>query len=102
MRDSWSFATQQDHTTEDGTIEQCAKTGLENGNPAALWNGKKIVAVFACNPRMTLANYAASKVDVQGFWAGFKKDDVKSFVPRKIRLQGTKVWNKVDCQYLHE
>lgn len=102
MRDSWSYATENDHVGEEGTVKQCATTGLRNGNPAALFNGKKLTAVFACNPRTTLADYAAQKVDVQGFWAGFKKDDVKSFVPRKIRRQGAKNWDDVECQYLHE
>ena len=103
MRDSWSQATESDHVHDDGEIKDCARKCLLEGHPAALYDGKKkIVAVFACNPKKTLANYAAQKVDVQGFWVGTKKDDARSFVPRKIRIQGAKVWTDVECEFMGE
>lgn len=102
MMDSWHNAENNDHKTQDGIVEACASACLKSGQPAALFNGKKITAVFTCDPKPTLADYAARDVEVQGFWVGHKKDEVASFVPRKIRGKGETRWVEVDCATLHE
>ena len=99
MMNSWGN-TKQDHMMADGNVmKSCATTCLQGGQPAALFAGNQITAVLACNPRNTLAQYAAQDVEVQGFWAG-SGSDVKPFVPMKIRT-GSGSWQEVDCANMH-
>ncbi len=74
---------------------------LRGGQPAALFADNEIQAVFGCNPRATLADYAAQEVDVQGFWGGSKEDDARTFIPAKIRKKGESEWKDVDCATMH-
>ena len=99
MMNSWNN-TGQDHMMPDGNVQKsCATMCLTGGQPAALFAGNQVTAVFACNPRATLASYAAESVEVQGFWAG-AGSDVKPFVPTRIR-KGTGAWEDVDCATMH-
>ena len=99
--DSWAN-TKNDHMMPGGKIQKsCAVMCLKGGQPAALFSGGKITAAFACNPRATLADFAADSVEVQGFWAGDGKD-VKAFVPQKIRAQGSSSWQDVNCATMHQ
>ena len=99
MMGSWGN-TGQDHMMPNGkTQKSCATMCLRGGQPAALFADNKVTAVFACNPRATLASYAADSVEVQGFWAG-TGSDVKPFVPTKIR-SGSGAWKDVDCATMH-
>ncbi len=99
MMNSWGN-TKQDHMMADGNMQKsCATMCLQGGQPAALFAGNQVTAVLACNPRPTLAAYAAESVEVQGFWAG-AGSDVKPFVPTRIR-KGTGAWEDVDCATMH-
>ncbi len=99
MMNSWAN-TKQDHMMPDGNVQKsCATMCLQGGQPAALFASNQVVAVLACNPRPTLANYAAQNVEVQGFWAG-SGPDVKTFAPTKIR-SGSGSWQDVDCATMH-
>jgi len=99
MMNSWGN-TKQDHMMADGNVmKSCATMCLQGGQPAALFAGNQVTAVLACNPRNTLAQYAAQDVEVQGFWAG-SGSDVKPFVPMKIRT-GSGSWQEVDCANMH-
>jgi hypothetical protein len=96
MMDSWAN-TKNDHMMPGGkTAPGCATMCLKGGQPAALFDGEKISAVFACNPRATLANFAAQEVDVQGFWG-----PNNTFVPEQIRAKGSADWSAVDCATMH-
>jgi len=104
MMNSWYNATHDDHKTPEGPKEHCATMCLKNlGQPAALFdaNKEKMVAVFACNPAITLGDYAAQDVEVQGFWAGAASDSPRAFVPTKIRAAGGSAWNDVSCAEMH-
>lgn len=59
MMDNWHNAKNNDHMRPDGTAKQCATMCLQMGQPAALFASNDLKAVFACNPRSTLANFAA-------------------------------------------
>lgn len=99
MSGKWVNA-EEDHMMPDGkTQPSCATMCLRGGQPAALFDGNGITAVFACNPRATLANYASQEVEVQGYWAGDGKD-VNTFVPLKIRA-GSGSWQDVNCATMH-
>ena len=50
---------------------------------------------------LNLYKFAAKDVEVQGWWAGQKKDTVKTFVPVKIRLKGTSDWTDVETAQMH-
>ena len=99
--DSWHNAENNDHMTPNGKQPSCAEMCLRGGQPAALFADGKIRAVFACNPRATLADYVAQDVDVQGFWAGGNTGGVSTFVPKKIRKAGSGKWAEVDCATMH-
>jgi len=104
MMDSWHNATHDDHKTPDGPKPSCATMCLKNlGQPAALYDadGEKMVAVFACSPQHTLGDYAATEVEVQGWYAGAKGDNPRAFVPTKIRDAGGSDWNDVTCAVMH-
>ncbi|MFQ5671339.1 MAG: hypothetical protein ACE5HD_12620 [Acidobacteriota bacterium] len=103
LMNSWGNALHEDHMTPDGKKANCAKMCLLGGQPAALFDteGQSIEAVFACNPRATLAEFATQDVEVMGFWAGSKKDKGRSFFPQKIRKAGSGTWKNVDCATMH-
>lgn len=101
MMANWHNAEHDDHMTPDGEKKACATMCLKGGQPAALFTGDRIEAVFACNPRATLADFAAEEVDVQGFWAGSSDDATRTFVPAKIRAAGSSSWQSVDCATMH-
>lgn len=101
MMDSWTNAENDAHMTPDGKKAGCASMCLKGGQPAALFAKGKVIAALACNPRATLANYAAKDVELKGFWAGAKKDDARSFVPEQIRTPGGQ-WQAVDCATMHD
>lgn len=92
--------TKEDHMVEGGKMQKdCATMCLKSGQPAALFSGSTLTAVFACDPRQSLANYASQQVEVQGFWGGDGKD-LKTFVPQKIRA-GSDAWKDVACAEQH-
>lgn len=100
MMNAWKN-TEQDHMMADGKMQKdCATMCLKGGQPAALFSAGKISAVFACNPRATLSEFAAQQVEVQGFWAGDGRE-VKTFVPQKIRAKGSGSWRDVNCETMH-
>lgn len=99
MMNSWHNAESNDHMTPNGPQKQCATMCLKGGQPAALFDGGKITAVLACNPRATLSDFAAEKVELTGFWAGDGKL-VKTFIPQQIR-SGAGAWQEVDCATMH-
>ena len=99
MMGNWHNAENEDHMTPDGEKKACATMCLKGGQPAGLFNGDDIAAVLACNPRGTLADYAAEDVQLQGFWAGGA--GTKTFVPTKIRKQGSGKWQAVNCATMH-
>lgn len=101
MMDSWHNAANDTHKTPDGEKPGCATACLKGGQPAALFTGDELAAVFACNPRATLSEYAAQEVEVQGMWAGSGSDGAKSFVPSKIRAAGSGEWQDVNCATMH-
>lgn len=85
----------------DGKVNPgCAAMCLKSGQPGGLFANGKIAAVFACSGGPTLSQYAAKKVELQGFWAGDGKD-VKTFVPTKIR-EGAGAWQEVVCAEMHQ
>ena len=98
MMDNWRNV-EDNHMMPDGEMKSCATMCLKGGQPAALFSGGQIAAVFSCNPQATLSNYAAKSVEVQGHWAG-TGSDVKPFVPMKIRSRGG-AWEDVNCATMH-
>ncbi len=97
MSGKWTNA-KDDHMMPDGTKKGCGTMCLKGSQPAGLFDGKTISAVFACNPAATLSAYSGKQVEVQGFWAG--DDSVKTFVPAKIR-EGSGSWQDVQCATMH-
>lgn len=91
----------QDHMTEEGYQEACATMCLEMGQPAGLFADDKLEAVFACNPRATLVDFAAKDVEVRGFWAGGPNDGARTFAPMQIRETGSRDWKQVECAEIH-
>ena len=87
-----------DHMTPEGAKKGCGTMCLKGSQPAGLFDGKTVTAVFACNPAATLSAYSAKQVEVQGFWSG--DDTLKSFVPAKIR-EGSGAWKEVQCTTMH-
>ena len=103
MMDSWYNATHDEHKTPDGPKPNCATLCLKNlGQPAALYDAEdqEMTAVFACNPALTLGDYAAQEVEVKGFWAGADSQAPRAFVPQKIRTSGGE-WQEVTCAQMH-
>ena len=101
MMDSWYNAENNEHKTPDGPAPGCAEMCLRGGQPAGLFDDNKVVAAFGCNPRNTLADFAAQDVEVMGFWGGSKKDAARTFIPTKIRGDGGGDWKDVDCATMH-
>ncbi len=102
MMGSWHNAEHNDHMSPEGKKPNCAEMCLRGGQPAALFADGQIVAVFACNPRATLADFAAQEVEVRGFWAAQEKEGLPTFVPQKIRKAGAGRWQDVDCATMHK
>jgi hypothetical protein len=97
MTGMWANS-KDDHMMEDGTMTKgCGAMCLGSGQPAGLFDGKTVSAVFACNPAMSLSALSGKDVEVQGFWAG---GSVKTFVPVKVR-QGAGDWADVKCSEMH-
>lgn len=98
MMGKWMNA-KDDHMMEGGKMQEgCGTMCLKGSQPAGLFDGSTVTAVFACNPALTLANYSGKQVEVQGFWAGEKT--VQTFVPMKIR-EGSGEWTDVQCATMH-
>ena len=98
MMNNWRNV-EDNHMMPTGEMKSCATMCLKGGQPAALFSGGQITAVFSCNPQATLSNYAAQSVEVQGHWAGAGAA-VKPFVPMKIRAGGGS-WEDVNCATMH-
>lgn len=100
----WVNAKSDHHMTEEGRKPNCATLCLKSGLPAALFDASSetIMAVFACNPRPTLADYAVQEVEVQGFWSARQGDGLNTFVPEKIRPAGSTSWTDVNCGAMHD
>ncbi len=101
MTDSWHNAENNKHKTEEGVKPACAEMCLRGGQPAGLYANGRIEAGLACNPRMTLADYAAQEVELQGYWGGGKYDRMRTFIPQKIRKKGEGEWKTVNCLTMH-
>ncbi len=101
MMDSWTNADNDEHMTPKGKAPGCATMCLKGGQPAAVFAKGKVIAALACNPRATLADYAAQDVELKGFWGGSKKDAARAFVPEQIRTPGGE-WKPVDCATMHD
>ncbi len=98
MMGNWMNA-KDDHMMEGGKEQKgCGTMCLKGAQPAGLFDGKTVNAVFACNPSATLSAYSGKQVEVQGFWAGEKS--VQTFVPMKIR-EGSGTWKDVQCATMH-
>ena len=98
MMGKWGNA-KDDHMMEDGTMQKgCGTMCLKGSQPAGLFDGTTVSAVFACNPAHSLAAYSGKQVEVQGFWAGDKS--VQTFIPMKIR-EGSGSWQDVQCATMH-
>ena len=89
------------HMTPKGEIASCATMCLKGGQPAGIYSDGKITATLLANASLNLYKFAAKDVDVQGFWAGNGKNEVATFFPQKIRLQGTKEWTDVQTAQMH-
>ncbi len=89
------------HMTPKGKMESCATMCLKGGQPAGIYNDGKIAASLLANPSITLYKFASKEVEVEGWYAGNKKDKVKTFFPERIRLKGTKEWTKVVAAEMH-
>ena len=63
MMNNWRNV-EDDHMMATGEMKSCATMCLKGGQPAALFSGGEITAVFSCNPQATLSNYAAQSVEV--------------------------------------
>jgi hypothetical protein len=98
MMGTWVNA-KDDHMMPEGMKKACGTMCLRGLQPAGLFDGETITAVFACNSRATLSNYSGKQVEVQGFWAG--EDTVKTFVPTMIRNAGSGEWEEVQCANMH-
>ena len=98
MMNNWRNV-EDNHMMPTGEMKSCATMCLKGGQPAALFSGGQITAVFSCNPQATLSNYAAQSVEVQGHWAGAGAA-VKPFVAMKIRSGGG-AWEDVNCATMH-
>ena len=101
MMGSDANALNDEHMTPNGKVASCATMCLKGGQPAGIYSDGKIVATLLANASLNLYKFAAKDVEVQGWWAGQKKDTVKTFVPAKIRLKGTSDWTDVETAQMH-
>lgn len=102
LMDSDHNAVNNEHKTPDGMVESCATNCLKGGQPAGIYSDGKIQALLLANPSVNLYKFATKTVDIQGWWAGDDDDEVKSFVPAKIRLSGTADWTEVKTRAMHD
>jgi hypothetical protein len=77
---------------------ECARMCLRGGQPAALFDGQEVSAIFICNARTTLAEYVTEAVEVEGYW-GYRP--AKTFFPERIRRPGDEEWQMVGCATMH-
>ncbi len=89
------------HMTPNGKMESCATMCLKGGQPAGIDTKGKLTATLLANASLNLYKFAAKDVEVQGFWAGKKKEHVKTFMPAKIRIKGTTQWTDVEATAMH-
>lgn len=89
------------HMTPKGEMASCATMCLKGGQPAGLYEDGKLITSLLANASLNLYKFAAKDVEVQGFWAGTKKDKVATFMPAKIRLKGTTEWTDVQTAAMH-
>lgn len=94
-------ATNDTHMTPDGPKESCATMCLKSGQPAGLYSDGKITATLLADASKNLYKFAAQEVELEGFWAGKEDNDVKTFVPAKIRAKGGKKWTEVKTGGMH-
>ena len=74
---------------------------LKGGQPAGLYSNGKITATLLADASQNLYKFAAKDVEIEGFWAGNKKSDVKTFFPAKIRAKGSTKWTEVKSSAMH-
>ena len=84
--------------TKEATAAECARRCLKGGQPAALFDGESILAIFMCNARTTLADFAAEHVEIEGYWS---HKDARTFVPFKIRRHQEDEWQSVSCATMY-
>lgn len=101
MMGSDNNALNDTHMTPKGEMASCATMCLKGGQPAGIYSDGKITATLLANASLNLYKFAAKDVDVQGFWAGNDKNESATFMPAKIRLQGTKDWTDVQAAQMH-
>ena len=89
------------HKTPKGDVAQCATMCLRGGQPAGIFKDGKITTVLLANASLNLYKFAIKNVEIQGFYAGSPKDEVKTFFPEKIRLKGTTDWTDVQTAEMH-
>ena len=89
------------HMTPDGPKKRCATMCLKGGLPAGLYSDGKISAALLADASKNLYKFAAEEVEIQGYWAGEKDNDVKTFVPAEIRSKGSEKWTKVETGGMH-
>lgn len=89
------------HMTPNGKMENCATMCLKGGQPAGVYSNGKLTATLLANASLNLYKFAAKDVEIEGWWAGKKKDDTKTFVPAKIRLAGSSDWTEVQTAQMH-
>ena len=94
-------AINNEHMTPNGKIANCATMCLKGGQPAGIYSDGKLTATLLANASLNLYKFAAKDVEVQGFWAGKKKDKTATFMPAKIRLKGTTDWTEVQTAQMH-
>ena len=94
-------ATNDTHMTPKGPKEACATMCLKSGQPAGLYSDGKITATLLADASKNLYKFAAQEVDIEGFWAGKEDNEVKTFVPSKIRAKGGKKWTEVKTGGMH-
>lgn len=94
-------AINNDHMTPNGKVESCATMCLKGGQPAGVYSDGKLTATLLANASLNLYKFAAKDVEVQGFWAGKKKDRTATFMPTKIRVKGTTEWTEVQTAQMH-
>lgn len=95
-------ALNNDHMTPDGEKKACATMCLKSGQPAGVFKDGKVVATLLASASLNLYKFAAEDVEVQGWWAGKKQNDVKTFFPTKIRKKGSREWTEVMTAQMHD
>ena len=101
MMGSDNNAINDDHMTPKGKMASCATMCLKGGQPAGIYSDGKLTATLLANASLNLYKFAAKDVEVQGFWAGKKKDKTATFMPAKIRVKGTTEWTEVQSAQMH-